>query len=119
MTGAGALALVVMVLVLTDRAAFMPKVDLPQHTVRGPDGLTAATALQVDGSAQVVVMMTVAGSPGGSGVFAASCRHEDLVLEWLDADTVRITYPSKVVPEKRNDSAFFSGRTIRCVYSTR
>jgi hypothetical protein len=93
-------------------------VDVPQHSAPGTDGRTVATAFEIAGRTQVVVSMNAGGETGGGGVFVASCRHEDVAIEWLDADTLQITYPSNIIPEARKDSVFFLGRTIRCTYRT-
>lgn len=94
-------------------------VEAPSHKVPGPDGLATATAFEVGGCGQVLVEMNVKGKVGGGGVFAATVSHRDITLEWLDADTLQITYPAAVTASKRDDQAFFFGRTIKCVYGRR
>jgi hypothetical protein len=94
-------------------------VEVPSHKVPGPDGLATATAFQIGGCGQVLVEMNVKGQRGGAGVFAATVSQQDIALEWLDADTLQITYPAAVTPSKRDEQAFYFGRTIKCVYCRR
>ena len=94
-------------------------VEVPSHRVPGPDGLASATAFEIGGCGQVLVEMSVEGRRGGSGVFAATVSPRDIALEWLDADTLQITYPAAVTAQKREEKAYFFGRTVRCVYCTR
>ena len=95
------------------------RVEVPKHQAPGPDGLTMATAFEIDGYGQVMVEMGQHGTRGGGGVFAGRMRHQDIELEWLDADTLQITYPASAVPDRRDEKAFYCGRTVRCVYRTR
>jgi hypothetical protein len=92
---------------------------VPSHEARGPDGLVSATAFQMGSLGQVMIDMEVGGVRGGGGVFAAECAETDIGLEWLDANTLRITYPAAAVPVSRKETSFFHGRTVRCVYRVR
>lgn len=93
-------------------------VEVPSREVPGPDGLTCATAFEIGELGQVAIEIEHGGQRGGGGVFAAACRHDQIGLRWLDADTLEISYPSGVEPQKRDASTYFYGRTIRCVYRT-
>jgi hypothetical protein len=56
------------------------------------------------------------GSRGGGGVFACDCDYTALQLDWVDGETLRISYPSSTVIVAKRESLFFRGRTIRVRY---
>ena len=95
------------------------QVEVPSHSVPGPDGLTSASAFQIGTLGQVMIEIEHRGMQGGGGVFAAECSHDLIGLRWLDADTLEITVPSGTKPQKRDASTYFYGRTVNCVYKTR
>lgn len=95
-------------------------IEVPRHALPGPDGLAVATASEIGACGQVMVEMIVGGHRGGTGVFAApGVGHQHIGLMWLGADTLQITYPATATPDKKEDTAFFFGRTIRCIYCAR
>ena len=53
---------------------------------------------------------------GGGSVFVACCDLADIKLKWLDADTLRITYPKEAEVEQRDATSFFYGREIAVKY---
>jgi hypothetical protein len=93
-------------------------VEVPRHSLAGPDGLTGATAFQIGNLGQVSIEIENEGHKGGGGVFAAECRQDQIGLRWIDADTLEISYPAGTKPQKRRENTFFRGRTIQCVYKT-
>ena len=65
---------------------------------------------------QVYITMKVKRSEGGGSVFVASCDLADIKLKWLDADTLRITYPKWAEVEQQDATGFYYGRTIAVKY---
>jgi hypothetical protein len=61
-------------------------------------------------------MMRVKGSEGGGSVFVAYCALTDIKLKWLDAITLRITYPKGAEVQQQNPTYFYYGRTIAVRY---
>ena len=93
----------------------------PSNSVTAPDGNAKATAWQFGTEpgrpqSQVYVTIKVKQSEGGGCVFVASCELADIKLKWIDADTVRITYPKQAEVEQQDATSFYFGRTITVKY---
>lgn len=97
--------------------------EVPSTKVMSPDERASATAYSLGASPhpnmprmQVFVEMLSSGSQGGGGVFVATCEYIEVQLDWLDPETLRISYPSSSVVVSRSESTYFCGRTIKIVY---
>jgi hypothetical protein len=93
----------------------------PSPSLTAPDGNAEATAWQLGTvlgrpQSQVYITMKVKRTEGGGSVFVASCALVDIKLKWLDADTLRITYPKEAEVEQQDAKSFFYGRTIAVQY---
>src|SRR5262245_41081834 len=90
-------------------------------SLASPDQKAIATAWLVgteDGRpiSQVYIMMKVKGSEGGGSIFVAYCALTDIKLKWLDANTLRITYPKEAEVQQQKPTSFLYGRTIAVRY---
>jgi hypothetical protein len=101
-------------------------VEVPSTKVLSPDARASATAYSLAASPhagaprmQVLVEMLSSGSRGGGGVFLATCDYTEVQLDWIDPETLRVSYPSHSVVVSQSESAFYYGRTIQIVYSAR
>jgi hypothetical protein len=95
--------------------------EAPSTSLTSPDGKAEATVCQFGTEprrpqSQVYIIMKVKRSEGGGSVFVASCDLADIKLKWLDADTLRITYPKKAEVEQQDATSFYYGRTIAVKY---
>jgi hypothetical protein len=95
--------------------------ETPSTSLTAPDGKAEATAWQFGTEprrpqSQVYITMKVKRTEGGGSVFVASCALADIQLKWLDADTLRITYPKETEVEQQHATSFFYGRTIAVKY---
>jgi hypothetical protein len=98
-----------------------PVPEPASNSVTAPDGKAEATAWQFGTEprrpqSQVYITMKVERSEGGGSVFVASCHLADVKLKWLDADTLRITYPKVAEVEQQDATSFYYGRTIAVKY---
>ncbi len=98
-----------------------PDAEPPSFSVAAPDGKAEATAwfLGVElgkPKSQVYITMKVKGAEGGGGVFVAYCQLADIKLKWLDADTLRISYPKEAKVEDQDSTSFYYGRTVSVKY---
>lgn len=88
-------------------------------SLTAPDGKAYATAFQLNPTqpySQVCIIMKVKRDEGGGSVFVACCNVADIKLQWLDAGTLRITYPKKAKVEEQEATSFYYGRTIAVIY---
>lgn len=90
--------------------------------ITAPDGRAQATAFELGPSnfadaprMQVIIEMEASGSWGGGGVFVANCEFTDVILSWLDSDTLRIAYPPSAIVSSQNESLFYYGRVIKLI----
>jgi hypothetical protein len=95
--------------------------EAPSTSLTAPDGKAEATAWQFGTEprrpqSQVYITMKVKRSEGGGSVFVASCDLAAIKLKWLDADTLRITYPKVAEVEQQDATSFYYGRTIALKY---
>jgi len=95
----------------------------PSFSVASPDQSAQATAwltgtCPVSGLpiSQVYVIMKLKRTEGGGSVFVASCALTDIKLKWVDADTLRISYPKDAKVNQRHTTSFFRSRTIGIEY---
>jgi hypothetical protein len=98
-----------------------PVVESPSFSVAAPDGKSEATAWFIGvGSgqpkSQVYITMKVKGDEGGGGVFVGYCQLADIKLKWLDATTLRISYPKDAQVEQQKSTCFYCGRTVAVRY---
>jgi hypothetical protein len=103
----------------TPRPRAVPETS--SSSVTAPDGKAKATAWQFGTDptrpqSQVYVTMKVKRSEGGGSVFVASCNLADIKLKWLDADTLRVTFPKDAEVEQRDATSYYYGRTIAVKY---
>lgn len=101
----------------TPRLRVCPEVS--SISLTSPDGKAIATAFQIGATktfSQVFITVKVKRTEGGGSVFVAHCDVAELRLHWLDADTLRITYPKKVKVEEQKESDFYYGRTVAVKY---
>jgi hypothetical protein len=95
--------------------------DPPSFSIASPDQTAEATAWLIGAESgtprsQVYITMKVKRSEGGGGVFVVWCAHTDIKLKWLDAHTLRITYPKDADVEQQRATSFYYGRTITVKY---
>lgn len=92
--------------------------EMLSTSLAAPDGNAEATAWQFETipKTQVYVTMKVNRSEGGGSVFVASCDVADVKMSWLDANTLRITYPKEAEIRRQAATSFYSGRTITVNY---
>ena len=90
------------------------------------DGSALATAFELGPSSipnaprmQVMVEVVVDGTLGGGGVFVADCDFSEVTLDWLDSDTLQISYPSSATPSSKSPSLFSRGRIVQVRYRTK
>ena len=98
-----------------------PDAEPPSFSVAAPDDKAEATAwfLGVESGqpkSQVYVTMKVKGAEGGGGVFVGYCQLADIKLKWLDADTLRISYPKEAKVQDQERTSFYYGRTVSVKY---
>lgn len=55
---------------------------------------------------------------GGGSCFAAVCALDDIALRWIKNAALEIKYPARLSVLQRDDSWFFSGRTVAVRYKT-
>jgi len=111
----------------TARIPKKPKaVAVPSTKVPSSDGRAVATAYALASSpnpneprTQVLVEMLSSGSRGGGGIFLASCEYTEIELDWIDSETLRVSYPADSLVHSKSESSFYFGRTIRIVYRAR
>lgn len=96
----------------------VPSVEAPS-----PDGTALAVAYELrrpdhpDGPRmQVILNMVSNGSWGGGNVTVEDCDYRDVVLTWIDADTLQVGYPAPVVPHSPATTLFYCGRVINIVH---
>lgn len=96
---------------------------VPSIKVPSPDGRGLATAFEITPSSalttpqmQVMVELIVGHSRGGGGVFVADCEFDKVTLDWLDAETLQISYPCSVATSSKNASYFYYGRIVEIKY---
>jgi hypothetical protein len=66
---------------------------------------------------QVMVEFIVGQSRGGGGgVFVADCEFDKVTLDWLDAETLQISYPRSVAISTKSASSFYCGRVVQIKY---
>ena len=92
-----------------------------RDTCAAPDNEAEATAwfLGVESGrpkSQIYITMKFKGREGGGGVFVAYCQLADIKLKWLDADTLRISYPKAAKVEEPQTKSIFCGRTVAVSY---
>lgn len=94
--------------------------------VLSPDERALATAYELGKSPnpdgprmQVLIEMEASGSRGGGGVFVADCEYTEVVLKWLDSETLQISYPNSAAVTAKQPSLFYYGRTISIAYEAR
>jgi hypothetical protein len=95
--------------------------ELESLSLASPDQKAIATAWLVGTQAgrpmsQVYIIMKVKRDEGGGSVFVAYCAHTNIKLKWLDANTLRISYPKEAEVEEQQPTSFFYGRTIAVRY---
>jgi hypothetical protein len=95
--------------------------EAPSTSLTAPDGKAQATAWQFGTEprrpqSQVYISMKVKRTEGGGSVFVAACALGDIKLKWLNADTLRITYPKEAEVEQQDATSFYYGRTIAVRY---
>jgi hypothetical protein len=93
----------------------------PSFSVISPDEKAEATAWLIGtgsgrSKSQVYLTMKVKGSEGGGSVFVGYCAHTDIKLNWLDANTLRISYPKDAEVEEREQTSFYYGRAVTVKY---
>ncbi|PFH10090.1 hypothetical protein BCF11_2499 [Collimonas sp. PA-H2] len=98
-------------------------VAVPSIKVPSPDGRGLATAFEITPSSalttpqmQVMVELVVGQSRGGGGVFVADCEFDKVTLDWLDAETLQISYPRSVATSSKSASYFYYGRVVQIKY---
>jgi hypothetical protein len=92
---------------------------VPSNSMTAPDGNAEARVFQLNPKepfSQVCITMKVKRQEGGGSVFVAHCNLTEIKLQWLDAETLQITYPKWVEVEKQEATSFFYGRTITVKY---
>jgi hypothetical protein len=95
-------------------------VEVPSHSLASPDGKASATAFIIGDLAQVMISVPHLG--GGGGVFAATCKLDEIRLRWPDARTLEISYPAaaRVEPAIDDPNTFYlRGFTIAVRFKKR
>jgi hypothetical protein len=97
---------------------------VPSQKVMAPDGRAQATAYELGRSIhpaaprmQIYIEMEASGSRGGGGVCLADCEFSDVVMVWLDSDTLHVTFPKSAGVGHQSASSFYCGRTINIIYA--
>jgi hypothetical protein len=93
----------------------------PSYSVASPGGKSEATAWFIgfesgQPKSQVYITMKIKGREGGGSVFVAYCQLADIKLKWLDADTLRISYPKEAKVEQQQRTSFNYGRSVAVRY---
>lgn len=101
----------------------------PSHTVSAPDGRATITVHELTSSvsarerAQVTCQLVVDAGAGGGHIALFACTWDQVKLDWVDADTARITFPTGTLVEPPEPSAhrptqsfFYFGRTLAIRY---
>jgi hypothetical protein len=98
-----------------------PAATPPSFSLAAPDNKAEATAWFIgfeEGrpKSQVYVTMKIRGSEGGGSVFVAYCSLADIKLQWLDADTLRISYPKEAEVEEQKRTSVNYDRSVAVKY---
>jgi hypothetical protein len=91
-------------------------VEVPSRALQSPDRRWTATAFEIGDRTGRLGQVMVETKSGGGGVFAADCAFDAIKLRWIDSDTLEITHPRRVRIEKKDDSYFHRGKTIKILY---
>jgi hypothetical protein len=96
---------------------------IPSVRVASPDGTAVAVAYALDTGhyttgprTQVYVEMLSNGSRGGGHVALADCGYDEISLDWIAVDTVRIGHPASATLSAASPTSYYYGRVINIAY---